>query len=221
MSKVALSSDDESKKNNTYNVLFKCLKTIILLIYPYTPFIAEELYLNLPEHLESVMLESYPIIENKFLDESGDLEINTLIEVIKEVRNYKITNKIAPNAKLDLSIKLKIDVDDDFITYLKRFTFSEISLIQGNMDNIQGDLINLDYCDLLISNNANADEVIARLKKDIEIEESEIMRCEKMLNNPNFISKAPAEKVEQEKSKLELHKNNLAELRQKLEKMIK
>ena len=221
MSKVALSSDDESKKNNTYNVLFKCLKTIILLIYPYTPFIAEELYLNLPEHLESVMLESYPIIENKFLDESGDLEINTLIEVIKEVRNYKITNKIAPNAKLDLSIKLKIDVDDDFIVYLKRFTFSEISILDGNLDNIQGDLINLNYCDLLISNNANAEEVIARLKKDIETEENEINRCEKMLNNPNFISKAPIEKVEQEKSKLELHKNNLAELRQKLEKLIK
>ena len=221
MSKVALNSDDSQKKNNTYNVLFKCLKSIILLIYPYTPFIAEELYLNLPEHLESVMLESYPEVEDKFLDESGDLEINTLIEVIKEVRNYKITNKMAPNAQLDLSIKLKIDVDEDFLIYLKRFTFSNINIIKESLESINGDLINLDYCDLLISTNANADEVIARLKKDIEIEESEINRCEKMLNNPNFISKAPVEKVEQEKTKLQLHKTNLEELQQKLKKIIK
>ena len=41
MSKVALNSNDESLANNTRRVLVECLKNIILLIYPYTPFIAE------------------------------------------------------------------------------------------------------------------------------------------------------------------------------------
>ena len=42
----------------TKKVLLKVLKSIVLMIYPYTPFIAEEIYLNLPHHLESIMLDS-------------------------------------------------------------------------------------------------------------------------------------------------------------------
>ena len=219
MSKVSLAGEDEQKKEMVYATLFKCLKSIILLIYPYTPFIAEELYLNLPSHLESVMLETYPAVEKELFDDSGDKEINTLFNIIKEVRNYKIVNKIAPNKSLELSVNLKIKVSDDFLAYLKRFTFSEISFVGDEIINLSGDLINLDYCDLLISNSADKEEVIERIKKDIENEKNEILRCKKMLNNPNFIAKAPEAKVEQEKAKLELHKSNLANLEEKLKKI--
>ena len=195
------------------------MKSIILLIYPYTPFIAEELYLNLPTHLESVMLETYPTVDKELLDDSGDKEINTLFNIIKEVRNYKITNKLVPNKSLELSINLRIKTSDDFINYLKRFTFSDISFVGNEIINMSGELINLDYCDLLINNATNKDEIIERLKKDIENEKNEILRCEKMLNNPNFIAKAPESKISQEKDKLELHKANLANLEEKLKKI--
>ena len=216
MSKVALSSDDEKKKRVTYATLHKCLKSIILLIYPYTPFIAEELYLNLPNHLESVMLETYPEVEEELLNSDADNEINLLFNIIKEVRNYKITNKLAPNKALELHLNLRIDVNDDFETYLRRFTFSNIELTNSDFKNIEGDLISLDYGDLLISNDSDKEEIIARIKKDIEIEKQEIERCKKMLSNPNFLAKAPAEKVEQEKAKLELHTTNLENLQKKL-----
>ena len=219
MSKVALSSDDENKKEMVYATLFKCLKSIILLIYPYTPFIAEELYLNLPTHLESVMLETYPRVEKELLNDSGDKEINALFNIIKEVRNYKITNKLAPNASLELAINLRIEVSNDFQAYLKRFTFSDISFVGDEIINMSGELINLDYCDLLINNSADKEEIIERIKKDIENEKNEILRCERMLQNPNFIAKAPQAKVEQEKEKLELHKANLANLEEKLKKL--
>ncbi|MCR5490825.1 MAG: valine--tRNA ligase, partial [Bacilli bacterium] len=41
-------------------VLYKVVKDIVLLIYPYCPFVMEEIYQSLPAHKESVMLESYP-----------------------------------------------------------------------------------------------------------------------------------------------------------------
>ena len=209
MSKVALNSGDEAKKNATYYTLLKCLKGIVLLIYPYTPFIAEELYLNLPNHLDSIMLESYPKVEKELLDDSYDKEIGLLLDMIKEVRNYKITNKIAPNFCLDLSLYLKLDVDEEFLTYLKRFTFSNVSISNKPLLSDKGELINLNYADMLISSNANIEDIIAKLEKDIALERSEIERCERMLSNPNFIAKAPKEKVEQEQAKLDLHKKNL------------
>ena len=219
MSKVSLASTDQNKKEATYATLFKCLKTIILLIYPYTPFIAEELYTNLPTHLESIMLESYPHVEKVYLDDSADLEIGLLFNIIKEVRNYKISNKIAPNYSLDLTICLKIEVSDDFEIYLRRFTFSNIKFSKEKILDVNGEIINLDYCDLLISDDSNSEEVLAKLQKDKENEEAEIIRCKKMLENPNFIAKAPKEKIEQEKAKLELHEANLKSIEEKISKI--
>ena len=218
MSKVALNGDNLSRKEVAYHVLFQCLKNIILLIYPYTPFIAEELYQNLPTHLESIMLETYPVADESLFANDKEEEIALLFDIIKEVRNYKIVNKIAPNASLDLALKLRISVDDEFMTYLTRFTFSKISLLE-DVSGQKGELFNFDNADLVISMNVSSEEIVAKLEKEIALEKEEIARCERMLNNPNFLAKAPQEKVEAEKNKLEVHKANLVNLQEKLSKI--
>ena len=213
MSKVKL--NDENSSDVTRTVLLKTLKTIILLIYPYTPFIAEELYLNLPTHLESVMLESYPQVEKEFLDESANAEMELLFNYIKEVRNYKITNQLAPNAKLDLLISSKLPLSEDFKTYLGRFTFSNFE-IKDDLANEKGQLYTFNNGSLIISASTNKEQIKEKLEKDIELEKSEIERAKRMLSNPNFLAKAPKEKVETEQNKLTQHEQNLATLLEKL-----
>lgn len=217
MSKVKLYGDDASK-NVTVTVLLKALKSIILLIYPYTPFIAEELYLNLPNHLESVMLESYPKVEKEFIFKDGLEEIELLFDMIRDVRNYKITNQLAPNAKLGLSISLKIKVSNDFATLLNRFTFSEFE-VKDDLSTLSGDLFTYNYGSMIINSGVSKEEARNKLEKEIAFEKSEIKRSEGMLNNPNFLAKAPKEKVETEKAKLKLHQDNLKELEEKLKKI--
>lgn len=218
MSKVRLNSEDMTAINVTRTILLKALKSIILLIYPYTPFIAEELYLNLPTHLESVMLESYPKVEEEYLDSSADQEIELLFSMIKEVRNYKITNQLSPSAKLGISVSLKMPVGNDFFIYLNRFTFSNCEL-KEDLTNLSGELYSFNFGSLIITSGVNKEEIKMKIKKDIELELSEIARSEKMLNNPNFISKAPQEKIEMERNKLELHQNKLKDLQEKLAKI--
>lgn len=218
MSKVRLNSEDMTAINVTRTILLKALKSIILLIYPYTPFIAEELYLNLPTHLESVMLESYPKVEEEYLDSSADQEIELLFSMIKEVRNYKITNQLSPSAKLGISVSLKMPVGNDFFIYLNRFTFSNCEL-KEDLTNLSGELYSFNFGSLIITSGVNKEEIKMKIEKDIEFELSEIARSEKMLNNPNFISKAPQEKIEMERNKLELHQNKLKDLQEKLAKI--
>ena len=217
MSKVALSSDDINKKNVTYKVLLKCLKSIILLIYPYTPFIGEELYLNLPSHKESIMLETYPKYEENLIDEIKSNNVNLLFDIIKDVRNYKIENKLAPNAKLDLSLKLKTSVFNDFYIYLNRFTFSNVLDIKDELNSKDGEVHIYTDAELLIKSSVSKEELLASIEKDIVNIQKEIERCQKMLENPNFISKAPKEKIELEKNKLLKHQENLASLVSKKE----
>ena len=212
MSKVSLSSNDEKAKQTTYQVLYRCLKDIILLVYPYTPFIAEELYLNLPSHKESIMLETYPKYDSQLAHSTVDKQIDVLFSIIRDVRNYKIENKLAPNAKLDLSINLRIKMFKGYEAYLTRFTFSDIKIVDESIVHMRGELKIYDNADLLIVNEAGMNEILARIEKEILEEQNEIMRCEKMLSNPNFIAKAPKEKVALEEEKLKKHKENLESL---------
>ena len=51
-------------------------------------------------------------------------------------------------------------------------------------------------------NVVNVEEEIAKCEKELERLTKEIQRCEGMLNNQNFISKAPQAKINAEKDKL-------------------
>ena len=219
MSKVTLNGEDEKAKEATYQTLFKCLKNVILLIYPYTPFIGEELYLSLPEHKESIMLESYPLYDESLIDNSKDKEVNLLMAIIRDIRNYKIENKLAPNSKLNLEINLKINVFNGFDIYLSRFTFSNLEFKEGDITHDRGELFVYDEGDVLIKNDQSSEELKATILKEIEKEKSEIERANKMLSNPNFLAKAPEEKVNAEKEKLRVHQENLKSLEAKLAKL--
>ena len=85
------------------------------MIYPYTPFIAEEMYLSLPEHKESIMLESYPeVSKNVRKNKLVSSQVKLLETIIKDVRNYKSNNKLAPNASVKLSLISKEKLFDGF-----------------------------------------------------------------------------------------------------------
>ena len=149
-----------------------------------------------------------------------DKQVDVLFSIIRDVRNYKIENKLAPNAKLDLSLNLRIKMFEGYEMYLQRFTFSDIKLVDESIIHMKGELKIYDNADLLIVNEAGKDEIIARIDKEIAQEESEILRCEKMLSNPNFVNKAPKEKVALEEEKLKQHKENLALLKDKKNKLL-
>ena len=207
LSKVKLNGEDKALKQNTLAVLIKVLKSIILMIYPYTPFIAEEIYLNLPGHLDSIMLDKYPLVENdlKFVEETAKVE--NLISAISDVRAYKVENNLAPNAKIKLVLVPTTDTNlDFFVTFLKKFTFAESIDIKNETE---GSPKVYKYFTMLIQDNIDKSELIAKLDKEIDRLVSEVARCEKMLSNPGFISKAPEAKINAEKAKLADYKKEL------------
>ena len=222
MSKVALNGVNKERIENTKQTLCYILKNIILLIYPYTPFIAEEIYQNIPSHLESIMLDKYPLYDESLIDLSVNSEINLLISFIKDVRAYKIDNKMSPNAKVSLVLHLDKEPNKDFLLYLERFTFAErIEAKFNSKEKENGQIYVHDDGELIILNTASSEEILEKINKDIEFIQNEIRRCEGMLNNPNFVNKAPKEKVEQEQLKLAQHKEKLASLLEKKSQILK
>ena len=209
MSKVALQSDDENYKQIVKSLLVNILMNIIIMIYPFAPFIGEELYLALPSHKESIMLETFPKAQK--CSNEGLESVEEMYKIIQEVRNYKVTNKLAPNYKLNLVIEYKEKPFEGIESYLRRFTFAEnISLTQKASS--KGMKFVYNNMTLYIEDAISEDELKAKKEKDIAFLKAEIARCEGMLSNPKFVEKAPKEKVELERQKLAALKERLSNL---------
>lgn len=210
MSKVALQGEN---KEVTKNVLYKVMREIILMISPYAPFVSEEMYLSLPYHKESICVETYPVYDRSLLNKKATEKVAVLEEMIRDIRNYKSQNEIAPNAPVRLVISPK-EPFENASEYLKRFSFA--SEIKISSSPLEGNPFFYDGYELLVEEDIDVDALKAKLEKEKARLESEVGRGEKMLSNPSFVSKAPTEKVKLEQEKLQKNKALLSSVLAKL-----
>lgn len=210
MSKIALQKGESKATKDT---LFYVMKSIILMIYPYSPFIAEELYCSLPEHLESIMLESYPEYDKAYLNAKAVKAVAILENMIKDIRNYKATNGVAPNAKVNLNISPK-EPFKGAAEYLARFAFA--NSINITKESLSGNPFIYDGCEMIVEEDIDKEALKAKLLKEKEKLIGEVARGEKMLSNPGFVSKAPKEKLALETEKLEKNRKLLSSIEEKL-----
>ncbi len=208
MSKVSLQKGDDEYKKIVKSVLVYILKNIIIMIYPFAPFIGEELYLALPEHKKSIMIEEY--VKPLDIPENDIEQVENLYKMIQDIRNYKVSNKLAPNYKLRFIVEGE-NIFKGFEEYLARFSFAK-EIILTSKTTSKGMRFAYKKMNLYIEDEISKEELEAKRAKDIAFLKAEIARSEGMLNNPNFVSKAPKEKVELEKNKLAEFKKKLAEL---------
>ena len=208
MSKVSLQKGDDEYKKIVKSVLVYILKNIIIMIYPFAPFIGEELYLALPEHKKSIMIEEY--VKPLDIPENDIEQVENLYKMIQDIRNYKVSNKLAPNYKLRFIVEGE-NIFKGFEEYLARFSFAK-EIILTSKSTSKGMRFAYKKMNLYIEDEISKEELEAKRAKDIAFLKAEIARSEGMLNNPNFVSKAPKEKVELEKNKLAEFKKKLAEL---------
>ena len=210
MSKVSMAN--EAMAPTVKATLYKVIRSIILMIYPYTPFIGEELYLSLPGHKESIMLESYPEVESKFVSKAYEKRGALLREILSDVRNYKASHKIAPNAPIKLTLSPKSPFDG-IENYLARFLFAKTSF---SKDGGKGDSFVYSGYTLYVEEDIDPSLIKGRLEEAKSKLEFEIARSEKMLSNPGFVAKAPKAKIDLEKSKLEENKAKLESVKKSL-----
>ena len=203
--KVTLQGEDEKVKKVTLQVLYSILKKILVVLFPFAPFISEEIYSYLPKHKNSVYEEEYPLDYGFEYDEK-DIDVAlSLRRAIKEIRNHKSQLSLAPNAPIELVFFGEKKAYDMAFPYLKRFSFaSSITLSDVKRD----DYIYFPSFALALIDKEDSD-TSERINKRIEFLKNEIARSEKMLSNQNFISKAKPEKVAAEKEKYQKYLDEL------------
>ena len=204
--KVAFQSGDEKAKKTTLNVLFDILQKILVILFPFAPFITEEIYSYLPGHKKSIYEESFPTVSGFEIDKESLELVTSIIEAIRNIRSLKAENGLQPNAPIKLVIHSEKGNVEVAYPYLKRFTFaSEVT----SVDLISDDMLHFPSFSIAMVSEETA-ESKAKIEKRIEFLKAEIERSKKMLGNPNFLAKANPAKVESEKEKFAKYQEELA-----------
>lgn len=208
ISKVDLQSDDAENKNITQNVLVYVLMQIIKMLHPIVPFITEEIYQSLPHKEESITISSWPTVEEAFNDEEAINSLNIVMEIISAVRNERAKASKAPSAKINIRLEAKsqevCDILNSAKPYLLKFTNPNELVITIDKANLENQVVVvLNDLTIYIPTNdlVDIEEVIKKLEGELKKLEGELLRSNNMLNNPNFVNKAPEAKIQAERDK--------------------
>lgn len=220
ISKVDLQSDDAENKNITQNVLVYVLMQIIKMLHPIVPFITEEIYQTLPHKEESITISSWPTVEEAFNDEEAINSLNIVMEIISAVRNERAKASKAPSAKINIRLEAKsqevCDILNSAKPYLLKFTNPNELVITTDKANLENQVVVvLNDLTIYIPTNdlVDIEEVIKKLEGELKKLDGELLRSNNMLNNPNFVNKAPEAKIQAERDKKAMYEEKYNEVK--------
>ena len=185
-------------------VLGDCLK----LLHPIMPFVTEEIYMQLYNDDESIMISEYPVYKEDEEFEQAENNIERLKEIIVGIRNIRAELNVPNSKKADLIFVTTqhSDLIENSSEFLKKLGYSEKIVIQENKNGISENAVSVivDGVELYmpLENLVDMEKEKQRKQEEKKKIEAEIERATKMLSNPGFVNKAPAHKIQEEKDKL-------------------
>ena len=202
--KSALNSDDLNVKHQTLNTLIYVLEAILKLLHPFIPFVTEEIYQSIHGEDLSIMKENWPVIYNE-VDNKKAEDIDKVIEIIKQTREIRTENNIKPSKELSVMFE-GFNPDESIQSILSRMV--KVNLIDKNNEETIVRPVSFGNIYYLMNEIVDKKAELEKIEKELERLESEIKRSQSMLSNEKFISKAPKEKVDEEKNKLNNYQNS-------------
>ena len=221
--------DDQASKDAALWTLKTVLIDALKLLHPYMPFITEEIFCNLQDEEESIMISKWPEFteSRNFAKEEQDIEI--LKEAVRGIRNVRAEMNVAPSKKAQVYVVTENETVANAFTEGKVFFTplayaSEVS-IQKDKTGIADDAVSgvIPNANIYIPFAELVDiaQEIERLKKEEARLEGELKRVNGMLSNEKFVSKAPEAKIAEEKAKLEKYTQMMAQVKERLETLSK
>ncbi|MBT4483761.1 MAG: class I tRNA ligase family protein, partial [Candidatus Latescibacteria bacterium] len=194
------------------------------LLHPIMPFITEEIWQRLTDVLgsksaPSIMVSSWPEADDSLIDYSLEKRMETLKSLISTIRTTRNEMNVPIGKKADVVV---IPADDEANSVF----LDNRSYILGlaSVNNLTVDM-NAKRPPKSVAGISEKNEVYiileglidfnleqTRLQKEIERRTNFIKRTEAKLQNEGFLSKAPKEIIQQERSKLDNSREELKKL---------
>ena len=229
LAKPRLGGTDEEDKLTVRYMLVTALLDLLKLLHPYMPFITEEIYSYLPKEdgdPQFLMTQSWPVPENK--DYSGDVKLlEASMAVIRAIRNIRAEAEAAPSKKLHAYIIAEgadAALAKAGAPYIKALGGIEELSVGADRSVLPEDTKSAAVPGMEIYVPMDALVDYAKEKEKLTKEgaklEAEIARAKNKLSNQGFVSKAPANVIEAERTKLAEYEDLLEKNRKMLETVL-
>ena len=189
---------------STKSTLCYAISAILKMLYPFMPYVTDEIYSMLPiRDAENIMISSYPLVNEEFNFDSEEKETEEMIGFIAAFRNVKQENAISKDAKVMVNfdnslINKMLKLDGNLVS--EKLSIKEYKVSYGKLEAI-----------IYYEKEVTEEDILAK-EKQIESLKASILKREKLLSNAGFVSKAPEQLVNDEKIKLEEEKKLLSTL---------
>ncbi len=189
----------------TKSILKKVLMGILKMLHPFMPYVTDEIYSKMPGVKDNIMVSSYPIFNNKEIFTVEEQKMANMIEFIKLYRKTYQENH------MDKSVIVKFNNDNDYTLVSKILKLNNVVQDDRKLKAYQVSFKEFDVT-IYFEKEETEDDRQAKLKEISELEVS-INKRKSLLSNDNFVNRAPANLVLQEKEKLALEEEKLIKLK--------
>ncbi len=229
MVKPRLYNDNDDTKYAALWTLKKVLIDGLKLLHPYMPFITEEIFCNLQDKEESIMISSWPKYEEEYAFEAEETAVETIKEAVRAIRNRRSEMNVAPSKKAKVFVVSEDETVRNIFESGKVFFatlgYASEVLIQNNTDGIEENAVSVVIPKATIympfAELVDVSKEIERLEKEVEKLNKELARVNGMLGNPNFVNKAPEKKINEEKEKKAKYEQMMEQVTAQLEQLKK
>ncbi len=224
MVKARLWSDEDTTKEAAVWTLKTVLIQSLKLLHPYIPFVTEEIFCNLQEEEESIMISAWPVYRPEWDFPQEEHEVETMKEAVRSIRNVRASMNVPPSKKAKVYVvSQKQEVLDIFERGKAFFAMlgyaSEVALQKdkaGIGDDAVSAVIHQANIYMPFAELVDLEKEIGRLKKEEERLSKELARVDGMLNNEKFVSRAPKDKIDQEKEKQAKYRQMMEQVKERL-----
>ena len=224
MVKPRLYNDEDTTKAAALWTLKQVLIQALKLLHPYMPFITEEIFCNVQSEEESIMVSQWPEYKEAWNFTEDELAVETIKDAVRGIRNVRAQMNVPPSKKAKVIVVTENEkVANIFETsrvFFATLGYASDVVIQSDKAGIGEDAVSAVIHEAVIympfAELVDIDKEVERLQKEEEKLGKEIARATGMLNNPNFVSKAPQKKIDEEKAKLEKYTQMLEQVKERL-----
>jgi valyl-tRNA synthetase len=188
------------------------------------PFITEEIFLTIQSEEESIMISSWPVYQESWNNPQAEEMVDCMKNVVRGIRNLRSEMNVANSRKA----KVYIVADEASVCELldgcresyEHMIYASELLVQQDKTGVEDNAVSvvipqatiyMPLADLV--DFAKEKERLTKEKKRLE---GELKRVNGMLGNERFMSKAPTDKIAQEREKLEKYTSMMRKVEEEL-----
>jgi valyl-tRNA synthetase len=224
MVKPRLYNDEDTTKDAAVWTLKTVLVDALKMLHPYMPFVTEEIFCNLQDDEESIMISDWPAYKKELEFAEDENAIETIKNAVRNIRALRTDMNVAPSRKAKIYVVSENNsvrqIFENGRVFFATLGYASEVCVQSDKTGIADDAVSTVIPEAVIympfADLVDVKAEIERLEKEEKRLNGEIARCNGMLNNEKFTSKAPQAKIDEEKAKLAKYTQMLEQVKERL-----